>query len=570
MHMSRVDRPDVRVTMCRYRNGKLEGKLRSTRDTQYIAISHSWGNAMWQDLPGLEGPVWVSKTRAKFILNRLPLIVGDQYFWMDILCVDQHDERADFDVPKRISIIFRDAQRTVIIRDGAGFQKCCVQAAGNIDSWFNEAENTVRTRLSDHCRIAHKLDCLSEGVLSRLWVFQEVMLSDNIQFVKDDPVEFSNDNYYPNSGDTNIRRLDTMAMAWTNYVNGSMTNFPATHTSFISAFLNCGFASRPPVWKYRPHPLRKRLNEYIHKACPVDKMANGGTDYIHQNAMLLPPNSATLNIGDIFPHPSHYMAELSICTGQTSSFTGGDLACLRKPCFHWNIADQSYLSFMRARYGPRLLVHAEFANPPRPLSLSSSSDYHVSVKVALNLPLCDTLKHIHNSISRSAMIWRTAKDGELLVLRKGRAIFQNNRDKINIQAAISALWKLADNRLSAQFKNRVAEEVEVERAGTNAVVQLAAHISCGLGVHEFCWASQNLAPVLVTFKEKSFLSLVPVSVVSRKDEHKFTMAKSQKYSYGNTLCLFVLLAWDKTVEPETPMLCLFPPDIDVDDPEKWT
>src|SRR5947207_11729959 len=138
MHLSRLDRPDIRVIMCRYRNGKLERKLKSTRNTQYIAISHSWGNPIWQELPGVEGEVWVSKDRAKFILNRLPFIVGEQYFWMDILCVDQRNERADFDVPKQISIIFRDAQRTVIIRDGTGFQKCCIKAAGKIDSWFSE------------------------------------------------------------------------------------------------------------------------------------------------------------------------------------------------------------------------------------------------------------------------------------------------------------------------------------------------------------------------------------------------------------------------------------------------
>ena len=214
------------------------------------------------------------------------------------------------------------------------------------------------------------------------------------------------------------------------------------------------------------------------------------------------------------------MEKVPVSASETTGLTGGYFAGYRGTL--GNIPDQSYLNLIRERYSARLLVHAEFANPPLPVSLSSSSDYHVSVTVALNLTLCDTLQHIQNSISRSAMIWRTAKDGELLALCKQWTKF---RPETDFQLGISSLLIVASNRLSGQFECRLEEEIEIEKAGAEVVLRLAAHITCGLGVGDFGWASQTLVPVLVRFRGKSFLSLVPVSVLRHKDRHKFTLVE---------------------------------------------
>jgi hypothetical protein len=206
-NLSGIDNPEVRITMCRYSNEKFERLVLSTHDTKYIAISHSWGSPTWRRIQGAEGEIWASEERAAFIQNRLPSIIGDNYFWMDIMCVDQRNQGANISVPKHIPPIFRHAERTLILRDGAGFRDCCIQAVGDFDSWSlteDEEHTTARCRLADHCQTVHASECLNEGVLSRLWVYQEVLLSDNIQFVRDgdEIIQLGSDKYFPDSVNT--------------------------------------------------------------------------------------------------------------------------------------------------------------------------------------------------------------------------------------------------------------------------------------------------------------------------------------------------------------------------------
>lgn len=104
-----IARTSLNIILCRYENGKLIKRILPLSETEYVAVSHVWGKAEWRDIQGIEGKVLASEEKAYFIEKRMPDIIGNQYFWMDILCIDQHDKDAWVAVTQHIPVIFRSA-----------------------------------------------------------------------------------------------------------------------------------------------------------------------------------------------------------------------------------------------------------------------------------------------------------------------------------------------------------------------------------------------------------------------------------------------------------------------------
>jgi Heterokaryon incompatibility protein (HET) len=91
--------------------------------TNYLAISHVWGEAEWRVLSVLDGEkILASKEKARFIEDGLREFTGEEYFWMDVLCVDQGNADARVAITQHIPAIFRRAQKTIVIRDGYVFR----------------------------------------------------------------------------------------------------------------------------------------------------------------------------------------------------------------------------------------------------------------------------------------------------------------------------------------------------------------------------------------------------------------------------------------------------------------
>jgi len=166
------------VTLCRFDSEVLVREEHPLYEAEYIAISHVWGNAEWLLVPGIANEVLSSRQKAIFLANQLPKLVGTQYFWMDILCIDQHDENNRIAIIQHIPTIFRRAIRTMVVKDGGALQPCCAIAIAEIldESW--------RERLALHLTSIHyNIEFLAEGVCERLWPLQEIVLSNNVQFV---------------------------------------------------------------------------------------------------------------------------------------------------------------------------------------------------------------------------------------------------------------------------------------------------------------------------------------------------------------------------------------------------
>ena len=128
-------------------------------------------------MKGVLHEIKVSEKKAKFIEERLPALVGDQAFWMDTITVNQRDQAEVIDTVQSIPAIFRDASRTIAIREGDGLYPCCVAATDGFADWQDFGQ-----RLQEHSS-AHYSHAFEETYLSRLWTLQECQLSHTIQFV---------------------------------------------------------------------------------------------------------------------------------------------------------------------------------------------------------------------------------------------------------------------------------------------------------------------------------------------------------------------------------------------------
>ena len=171
--------------LCRYGpDGKLLKSLRTLAETKFMAVSHVWGDAKWRKVKGIEGEVMVSKDKAKFLEQHLPIIVGHGWFWMDVLCIDQKDKAARIAVTQYIPIIFRSAYKTLAVRESWGFGYCCSVARDDIRAYLG-GETIKGMVLQDHYETCpDHIPIREEGFLSRIWPLQEIVLSDNIEFIR--------------------------------------------------------------------------------------------------------------------------------------------------------------------------------------------------------------------------------------------------------------------------------------------------------------------------------------------------------------------------------------------------
>jgi hypothetical protein len=100
----------------------------------------------------------------------------------------------------------------------------------------------------------------------------------------------------------------------------------------------------------------------------------------------------------------------------------------------------------------------------------------------------------------------------------------------------------------------------LEEAGDcDMLIRLAALVSCGLGISACAWSKQNQMPSLVKFGQRTFLALIPNSIVHADAELSFFLIKSSQFIYDDHRWIrWALIA--RTSEGRH-HLCLFPPDL---------
>ncbi|KAJ7263565.1 hypothetical protein B0H12DRAFT_1103012 [Mycena haematopus] len=245
-HPSAASSVPLEILVCQYECGKIVKEKRPISES-FIAVSHVWGNANWRQLECVEHEILISEEKAHFITHDLPNVVGSTWFWMDILCVDQRDGDARVAVTQHIPSIFRAAIKTVVIRESTGFRDCCVEAAGrpfefmgktrygrprkdqDEDIDFTEGMDG-RQKLGLHLQREHAEDNIEDGVLSRLWPLQEIMMSNCVRFVKCKPVASTGPaTRTEGKGYDLVGSLSTLALAWDTFGSKNETNLQYRH-----------------------------------------------------------------------------------------------------------------------------------------------------------------------------------------------------------------------------------------------------------------------------------------------------------------------------------------------------
>jgi Heterokaryon incompatibility protein (HET) len=147
-----------------------------TTELDYIAVSHVWGNSKWRTVSFLDDKILASKNKVKFIEEQLFGLVGTQAFWFDTITVNQRVTNEVTATKQAISSIFRDAEKTLVVREGDGLYSCCEEAVRGF-SGYGEFVDLINRHA-----IKHLGDAMKESYLKRLWPLQECLLSHTLQF----------------------------------------------------------------------------------------------------------------------------------------------------------------------------------------------------------------------------------------------------------------------------------------------------------------------------------------------------------------------------------------------------
>ena len=240
------------ITLCRFMDdGSLESFESDLDDSRYIAISHVWSRAQWTKIPGIPFEVLVSPHKARYIMKRLPALVRNLPFWMDVLCVDQKSKAARIAVVNSIPEIYRQASHTLSIKDGDGIRDCCLRSISTFSDWSRHGS----TELLNHIAKKHFADGLTETYLDRVWPLEEAFLSDVIQFDMCEENQPERPSYH--SGDYMLRAsvdaqriiasIHSLGYTWIGHgVDGRQAS-ESRFEEFVKAFITNGVMSRPPA-----------------------------------------------------------------------------------------------------------------------------------------------------------------------------------------------------------------------------------------------------------------------------------------------------------------------------------
>jgi hypothetical protein len=523
-----IDRSSVRVPksritpekvlLCRFDSGRLFKDQMSIYDTKYITVSHVWGIARWQDVLG--GEVLVSDEKAKFIIERLPLIVGAEWFWMDILCINQRDKDARIAVTQHIPKIFRCAQKTIVVKNGNGLRECCIQAIGRIDV-EEEIERAVRA-ITDHA-LAHRPDNggrIKEDVFERLWVLQEVTLSRSIQFVRCDDMGSNSDPKHTFGtpvpsiyGFLEFLLRSTAVWGWdeNHHHDGTETEL---RLNMIRAFVNDGIVRRnqplksrpfPSQWELLPHQTSTRLTSH-----PRDFILALMPQY---DFYQVPQNARRMKFGELFVD----CFEQGRRAGWELAplITGGSTSVQAAFPLTDNIPEPACLGdLVKLLLGPKpILTGSRFRS-----EVTQVERVHDRMDPTVTIQLISDCLNISPS-TRVALgdLWLVVEKYQHLLWEDSgnRSIAETAR--LNFTLAALVMQTIIGNYDEPSTRKRMVDFIEPLPELMLPLIQLAAVISCGLGASAYFWSLENQTPVIVRIQGQCVLGLVPKSMADGVD-----------------------------------------------------
>jgi hypothetical protein len=528
--------------LCRYNSGKLVKENKPLSKTEYIAISHVWGKAVWQDIPEI-GPVLVSSEKAKFVEKRLPLIVGTKWFWMDILCVDQSCKEARIAVAQHIPTIFRRAQKTIVVRNSTGFQDCCSHAFGNIftSEDLYRIRKTLLTHLGMHLEMQRsgESEGLKEEVFERLWVLQEVALSNCIQFVRCDKApEYSYSVDSREEDSTIVNFLLTMNKAFAFWWGWDDRQDQSKGLEFLRAFLNCGTVSRFPPQRSPPFPSGEHLLRYITNTRRTSKPRDFILAIMPQYGFYtVPTNARDMNFGELLVDcfqqgrkAGWYLQPLLSSDGPRIDSTFSATDNVPEPLFLGDVVKLFLGPFrtIRNRKPGIKAVEVQRAidtiDPGEIIQILFQCIRDSSTSFDFAAPQERWLRNALGPDWEGVVGKDWGSSQSMYSEDQGLSSFRTTGfDQAFI--ALNFLRKLTPDSLPP---NTLSEEPWLLKCA----IRMTAVIACGLGASAYGWSQENLAPVLVKFDGMSILALVSNSVVSPENDPKFFLLDAEGVAGG--------------------------------------
>ena len=562
--------PRFCVLMCRYNTGRLQKAEVTVADTDYLAISHVWGDVQWRHIPGIDEEVLVSKCKAKFMAERLASIVGTDWFWMDVLCVDQRNKDARTAITEHIPTIYRHARRTILISESTGFRNCCTKALGispeqlPVD-YFDEGCQ-YRKRLVEHYKRVHNNDVFLDGITSRLWPYQEIILSDSIQCVRADIPDGTPNKAYTFGHDISnvLNSLRMVCVAWASYgsprdIDSNFRN--ETPRTLLWAYLHSGTALRTPASKSPPRfPIYDGFQMQIGSTRRTAKSRDFILATMPQYAFYkVPANAKAMTFAQLFVDAFQQLgAECDFLELSPNLMGPLDLEKGIVSALHHVIPEARVLGdLVKLLYGPRL--DGEIKSR-RSVPMGQLWGVPVVVTRATGITQGEAIQYINQSIHRSSFLWAAAKIGDLSEMCTGpNEVPLDNLGSSDLPTVAEALYVISLAQGDREYILAV-EDYAFRSAVADSVLRLAALITCGFGVLAFEWSKQHLQPVLVKFFSDTFLGLVPYSTL--EGDYEFYLVEADRpWAYLKQKRL-ALVAWNGLEESDSYVLCLFPNDED--------
>lgn len=513
-------------------------------------------HVQWRKIPGIDEGVLVSNCKAKFMADRLASIVGTDWFWMDVLCVDQRNKDARIAITQHIPTIFRYSRQTILISDSTGFRNCCTKALGippeqlPVDYFYEGCQ--YRNRLVEHYQKVRDHDVFLDGmIISR--PYQEIILSDRIQCVRADISDDTPNETYTYGQDITsvINSLRMVCVAWASYGSslGIDSNFRSqVPQKLLSAYLHSGTASRTPASKSPPRfPAYDGFQMQIGSTRRTTKSRDFILATMPQYAFYkVPTNAKAMTFAQLFLDAFRQL-EAKCDFPELSPNVMATLDLEKGIVLHHVMPEAIVLGdLVKLLYGSRL--DGEMKSR-RSVQMGHLRGVFVVVTRATGVRQDEAIRYINQSIQRSSVLWAAAMAGDLSEMFTGpNEVPLDNLGTANLSTVAEALYAIS----LAQGDREYILAVEDYAFRSDSVLRLAALITCGFGVHAFEWSKQHLQPVF-NFLSDTFLGLVPYSTL--EGDYEFYLVEADRPWAYLKQKRFALVAWNGLEESDS---CLFP------------
>ena len=572
----------VDVTLCRFESGRLIKETHSSRSVSFVAISHVWGEARWRSVEGVEGDVLVSNDKAKFITDVLPGLMGEDWFWMDVLCIDQRSKAARIAVTQHIPTIFRSASKALVVRTDGGYQKCCAEQWRAV--WRGHSRYEAQMKMFEHMRDHHRDDDCDEGVLTRLWPYQEILLSNTVQFVRCESVPGTSDpqpkkiNKLPEVAISDS--LFSTAIVWTSYGEDDGDDYSDLYyTDFLDAFFALGTVERTDARGITQFPFAQEFQLNMNNKRRTTKARDFILAIMPQFSFYTVPKDAKeMTFSGLYfdcirqlSRIGHVMAPLII--RRTINFIESN-TCIWESEIPEPASLGDFIKLLngpRIGYAPRIMVSLYSA------SVRLVSDLHEMQHVVRSDADAELLSLARGIVAVHLVVRQIALSPQLFKLATGD-LMHNVRSEpgdrassqecfIDAVRTLVAIARLSEQGLGgeaiAAHSNYVLVTYLKLESDREALLTLTAMIACNIGLSAFDWVLEHMQPLKVVLPvpgEKDHSALALVSRTFSLDK-RFFLTEGGTFSFrmggADIFKRWALFTTEHLEEGELEM-CLFP------------